>query len=44
MNLAARQALDQGIEMGRGGIWLELSDDQYQKLIRAGTPKSGPPR
>jgi hypothetical protein len=33
MNLEARQALDHGIEIGRGGVWLELSDGQYQKLI-----------
>ena len=32
MSLDVLQALDQGIEIGRGGIWLELSDEQYQKL------------
>jgi hypothetical protein len=32
MNLEGRQALQQGIDKGRGGIWLELSDDQYRKL------------
>ncbi|MFZ0272365.1 MAG: hypothetical protein WB524_11700 [Acidobacteriaceae bacterium] len=32
LNLEGRQALQQGIEKGRGGIWLELSDDQYRKL------------
>lgn len=32
-----RQALDVGIELGRGGIYLELSDEQYQKL-RASRP------
>jgi len=33
MNLEARQSLDQGIEIGRGGIWLELSEEQYNKLL-----------
>jgi len=32
LNLEARQSLDHGIEIGRGGIWLELSEEQYQKL------------
>jgi hypothetical protein len=32
MSLDVLQALDHGIEFGRGGIWLELSDEQYQKL------------
>ena len=32
MSLDVLQALDHGIEIGRGGIWLELSDEQYQKL------------
>jgi len=32
LNLEGRQALQQGIDKGRGGIWLELSDDQYRKL------------
>ena len=27
LNLEARQALDHGIEIGRGGIWLELTDE-----------------
>jgi hypothetical protein len=34
MNLEARQSLDHGIEIGRGGIWLELSEEQYQKLTQ----------
>jgi hypothetical protein len=34
MNLEARQSLDHGIEIGRGGIWLELSEEQYQKLAQ----------
>jgi hypothetical protein len=32
MNLEARQSLDHGIEVGRGGIWLELSQEQYRAL------------
>jgi len=32
MSLDVLQALDNGIEIGRGGLWLELSDEQYQKL------------
>ena len=31
-NLEQRQALDRAIEMGRGGLWLDLSDEQYQRL------------
>jgi hypothetical protein len=34
MNLEARQSLDHGIEIGRGAIWLELSEEQYQKLAQ----------
>ena len=33
MSLDVLQALDHGIEIGRGGIWLELTDDQYRKLL-----------
>jgi hypothetical protein len=32
MNPEGRQALDTGIEKGRGGIWLLLTEEQYQKL------------
>jgi hypothetical protein len=32
LNLEGRQALDHGIETGRGGIWLELTDEQYVAL------------
>lgn len=32
LTLDTRHALDHGIEIGRGGVWLELSDEQYQKL------------
>jgi len=45
-DLAARQAVDYGISMERGSVWLYLSDKQYEKLKRgrwqrlhsAGTP------
>jgi len=32
MNLEGRQALDHGIENGRGGIWLLLTEEQYRIL------------
>jgi hypothetical protein len=35
LNLEARQSLDHGIEIGRGGTWLELSEEQYRKLTLA---------
>ena len=31
-NLESRQALDQAIEIGRGGVFLSLTEDQYFKL------------
>jgi hypothetical protein len=31
-NLEERQALDHGIEIGRGGVWLNLTAEQYAKL------------
>ena len=31
-NLEAGQMLKYGIGMGRGGVWLSLTDEQYQKL------------
>jgi hypothetical protein len=31
-DLAARQAIEQGIEMGRGGVHLMLTPEQYAKL------------
>ena len=34
LNLEARQSLEHGIEIGRGGIWLELSEEKYHKLRR----------
>jgi hypothetical protein len=32
MNLEGRQAIEHGIEMGRGAIWLTLTAAQYSKL------------
>jgi hypothetical protein len=32
--LAHKQALEYGIESGRGSIWLLLTDEQYQTLKR----------
>jgi hypothetical protein len=32
LNLESEQAIRHGIENGRGGIWLNLNDDQYRKL------------
>jgi hypothetical protein len=41
LNLDTRQALDHGIEIGRGGVWLELSEEQYQRLRSQGEPTKG---
>jgi hypothetical protein len=30
----ARMMVDQGIQMGRGGVFLSLSDEQYARLQR----------
>jgi hypothetical protein len=32
LNLETEQAIRHGIEIGRGGIWLNLTDEQYRKL------------
>ena len=32
LNLETRQALDHGIEIGRGGVWLELTEEKYAGL------------
>ncbi len=32
MDLEGRQALEHGIEIGRGGVWLNLTTEQYAKL------------
>jgi hypothetical protein len=34
-NLESRQALDLAIEVGRGGVFLSLTDAQYAKLSGA---------
>lgn len=31
-NLQDRQALDYGLEIGRGGVWLQLTEEQYRRL------------
>jgi hypothetical protein len=32
LNLETRQALHHGNEIGRGGVWLELTEEQYARL------------
>jgi hypothetical protein len=32
LNLEGRQAMQLAIDTGRGGIWLELTEEQYRKL------------
>jgi len=32
MNLEERQAIEHGIQTGRGGFWLQLTEEQYRKL------------
>ena len=32
LNLEGRQAIQHGIDIGRGGVWLELTEEQYAKL------------
>jgi hypothetical protein len=34
-NLEAKQALARGIEMGRGGLYLNLAAEQYEQLQKA---------
>ena len=34
-NLQDRQALDYGLAIGRGGVWLQLDEEQYMRLKRA---------
>ena len=31
-DLQDRQALDYGLQMGRGGVWLQLTEEQYRRL------------
>ena len=35
-NLQDRQALDYGLETGRGGVWLQLTEEQYLRLKKPG--------
>jgi hypothetical protein len=32
MNLEERQAIEHGIHTGRGGFWLQLTEEQYRRL------------
>lgn len=32
LNLEGRQALQQAIDIGRGGVWLTLTEEQYRRL------------
>ena len=32
LNLEARAALEHGISIGRGGVWLDLTQEQYDRL------------
>ena len=32
LSLEAEQEIRHGIEIGRGGVWLNLSEEQYRKL------------
>jgi hypothetical protein len=32
-DLAGRQAIEHGISMGRGSVWLKLTPEQYEKLL-----------
>jgi hypothetical protein len=34
LNIEDRQAMLRAIEMGRGGIWLEPTEEQYRRLKR----------
>jgi hypothetical protein len=36
MKLEDVQAIEYGISMGRGSVWLNLTDEQYRKLKRRG--------
>lgn len=35
-DLQDRQALDHGLEIGRGGVWLQLTHEQYDRLRTSG--------
>ncbi|HEV2134584.1 MAG TPA: hypothetical protein VGR47_09975 [Terracidiphilus sp.] len=32
LDVEAKQAIRHGLEIGRGGVWLSLTEEQYQKL------------
>ena len=32
LSLEGRQSMQRAIDMGRGGVWLELTEDQYRRL------------
>jgi len=34
MTLENRQSIDRAIEMGRGSVWLDLTQEQYRKLTK----------
>jgi hypothetical protein len=34
MNPGAKFKIQRAIDEGRGGIWLELTDEQYRKLLK----------
>lgn len=36
LNLEGRQAIQRAIDMGRGGIWLQLTEEQYRRLKGGG--------
>jgi len=33
-SLESKAALEHGISTGRGGVWLSLNDEQYDRLVR----------
>ena len=33
LDMESRDALDEAVTIGRGGVWLHLNDDQYAALI-----------
>ena len=41
-DLAARQALDYGIELGRGSVYLSLTEEQYLSLRTPATRRPRP--
>lgn len=34
LNLEGRQAIEHGMRSGTGGVWLELTKEQFQKLTK----------